>query len=59
LKLLSCPIVEVHLSDPKTREKFRHHSYITPLAAEVISEQGAAGYIQAIEKIKEYIKISN
>ena len=56
LKLLSCPIVEVHLSDPKSREEFRRHSYITPLAAKVISGRGAAGYVQAIEKIKEYIK---
>ena len=51
LKLHDCPIVEVHLSDPKTREKFRHLSYISPLAQAVIKGKGAAGYPQAIERI--------
>lgn len=49
LKLLSCPVVEVHLSDPETREEFRHHSYIAPLAAKIIKGHGAEGYKQAIE----------
>jgi 3-dehydroquinate dehydratase-2 len=49
LKLLSCPIVEVHISDPMAREEFRHHSYVTPVATEVITGQGADGYRQAIE----------
>jgi 3-dehydroquinate dehydratase-2 len=56
LKLLSCPIGEVHLSNPKEREEFRHHSYITPVAAFVIAGQGAQGYIQAIEKIEKLIQ---
>lgn len=51
LKLHDCPIVEVHLSDPETREKFRHLSYISPLAQAVIKGKGAAGYSQAIEMI--------
>jgi len=49
LKLHSCPIIEVHLSDPETREEFRHFSYITPLATQVIKGNGAVGYTQAIE----------
>lgn len=51
LKLLSVPIIEVHLSDPKTREKFRHHSYIEPLAALVIAGKGAEGYGQALDAL--------
>lgn len=51
LKLLDCPIIEVHISDPQTREEFRHHSYITPLATEVIAGKGVDGYKQAIEII--------
>ncbi len=51
LKLHACPIIEVHLSDPETREEFRHLSYISPLAQEVIKGIGAAGYPQAIEII--------
>lgn len=49
LKLHDCPIIEVHLSDPETREEFRHLSYISPLARDVIKGKGAAGYPQAIE----------
>lgn len=56
LKLHSCPIIEVHLSDPSKREEFRHFSYITPIAQQVIAGKGAQGYVQAIEKIKELIQ---
>lgn len=55
LKLLSCPIIEVHLSDPETREEFRHHSYITPVATEVIKGKGADGYKEAIEIIAKHL----
>ena len=50
LKLLSVPIIEVHLSDPATREPFRHTSYIEPLAKEVIKGQGAQGYVLALQR---------
>ena len=50
LKLLSVPIIEVHLSDPSKREDFRHHSYIESLAKEVIKGQGAQGYVLALER---------
>ncbi len=51
LKLLEMPIIEVHLTDPATREDFRHHSYVSSLAAKIIKGQGAAGYSQAIEAL--------
>lgn len=53
LKLLSVPVIEVHLSDPKTREPFRHHSYVEPVAAAVIAGHGAEGYVMALEQIAE------
>lgn len=56
LKLHSCPIIEVHLSNPQEREEFRHFSYITPLAQQIISGKGAAGYIQAIEILNKISK---
>ena len=55
LKLLEVPIIEVHLSNPKEREEFRHNSYIEPLAAEVIAGQGAGGYAVALEKLAELL----
>lgn len=51
LKILSVPIIEVHLSNPKEREAFRHHSYIEPLAEAVVAGQGADGYAQALTKL--------
>lgn len=50
LKLLSCPIIEVHLSDPETREDFRHFSYIASVATHVVKGHGAQGYLMAMEK---------
>lgn len=52
LKLLSVPIIEVHISNPKEREAFRHHSYIEPLAAQVIAGHGARGYEMALDSLK-------
>lgn len=55
LKMLTCPIIEVHLSDPQTREDFRHHSFITPVAQKVIKGKGTQGYVEAIEAIADIL----
>ncbi len=55
LKLLDMPIIEVHISDPKARDDFRHKSYIEPLAVHVIAGQGVDGYVLALEKIAEVL----
>ena len=49
LKTLDIPIIEVHISDPKTREEFRHNSYVEPLAKDVVAGKGVDGYVQALE----------
>lgn len=51
LKLHSVPVVEVHLTNPKEREDFRHFSYIEPLAALTIAGEGAPGYARAVEEM--------
>ena len=51
LKILTIPIVEVHLSNLFTREEFRHHSYITPIAKGLICGFGADSYLLAIRSI--------
>jgi 3-dehydroquinate dehydratase-2 len=54
LKLLAgIPIVEVHLSNPKEREPFRHFSYIEPLAVAHFAGHGAQGYVMALEALAE------
>ena len=55
LKMLDCPIIEVHFSDPEVREEFRHISYITPLAQKVFKGLGKDGYTQAIEFLAKHI----
>lgn len=55
LKLHDVPIIEVHISDPKKREKFRHFSYIEPLASEIIAGEGAHGYEIALEKLAKLL----
>lgn len=51
LKCISCPVIEVHLSNPKEREPFRHHSYIEPLAQKVFVGEGIQGYIKAVNHL--------
>jgi len=49
LEIAAIPVVEVHLSDIHKREEFRHHSYVSLIAKEVICGQGAQGYILALD----------
>ncbi|HEX5589088.1 MAG TPA: type II 3-dehydroquinate dehydratase [Candidatus Limnocylindrales bacterium] len=45
------PFIEVHLSDPSTREAFRHVNFIADVAIASIVGQGARGYDLALERI--------
>ena len=49
LKTLIIPVVECHLSDPKTREDFRHRSYVSLAADEVVAGLGAQSYVVAVK----------
>lgn len=51
LKLTGLPVAEVHISDPKTREPFRHVSYIEPVARVHVAGKGGAGYAEALDKL--------
>ena len=46
-------VVEVHLSNPKDRDDFRHFSYIEPLAFAHFAGHGAKGYIMALQALAE------
>jgi 3-dehydroquinate dehydratase-2 len=56
LKILTIPVIEVHLSNPAEREAFRHHSYIAPLARDVIAGAGPEGYVMALESLDKLLK---
>ncbi len=49
--LLSCPVIEVHLSNIYKRESFRHHSYVSDVATGQIAGLGTIGYELAIRSI--------
>ena len=48
VKGVSIPTVEVHISDPDTREEFRHVSYIRAACVETIRGHGLEGYLEAL-----------
>ncbi len=45
------PTIEVHISNVHAREAFRHHSYLSPVAAGVIVGLGAYGYESGIRAL--------
>jgi len=45
------PFWEVHLSDPSTREPFRHINFLHDVAVESIVGQGKRGYLRALEAV--------
>ena len=45
------PFIEVHLSDPSTREAFRQVNFLADVALASIVGQGARGYHLALERI--------
>ena len=50
------PTVEVHLSNIYTREDFRHHSYIAPIAIGQISGFGADSYRLGLQALANYLR---
>ena len=49
LKAVAIPAVEVHISDPDTREDFRKVSYIRAACVKTIKGHGFDGYLEAID----------
>ena len=55
LKNVNCPIIEVHISNPHTREDFRHFSYVTYAATGTITGLGVNGYLTAIDAMADML----
>jgi 3-dehydroquinate dehydratase-2 len=49
IKSIKTPVIEVHLSNPLTREEFRHESFVGRAARGTISGFGALSYMLALE----------
>ena len=53
LEIAGLPAVEVHLSDIRSREKWRRHSVLEGIAIGAISGKGPDGYLEALEMLKQ------
>lgn len=51
LRSFNGPIVEVHLSDPRRREGWRHASVVAPVASGTVAGFGRLGYRLAVEAV--------
>jgi 3-dehydroquinate dehydratase-2 len=49
IKSVKVPVIEVHLSNPHTRESFRHKSYVGMAAKATVAGFGAQSYVLALE----------
>jgi len=50
---VAIPFIEVHITNVHAREAFRHHSYLSEVAAGVIVGLGVAGYRMAVQAAVE------
>lgn len=51
IRAITCPVIEVHISDIYARESFRHHSYLSEACVKQINGHGLKGYKLAIEHL--------
>ena len=49
VKGIATPVIEVHLSDPESREPFRHTDLVALAATKLIKGEGARGYSLALD----------
>lgn len=49
ISAVSLPTVEVHISDPDSREPFRHTSYLRDIAVLTVKGHGLDGYTEAMD----------
>lgn len=54
IKAIKTPVIEVHLSNPHTREAFRHTSYVGQAARGTIAGFGALSYLLALEAASRF-----
>lgn len=56
VKAVSIPTVEVHISDPDTRDEFRKISYIRQACVKTVKGLGFEGYLVALRYLAESLK---
>lgn len=56
VKSVGIPTVEVHISDPDSREDFRHVSYIRAACVATIKGHGLEGYLEALRLLCDIVR---
>lgn len=55
---VNIPFIEVHLSNPHSREEFRHHSFLSDIAVGTIAGFGKNSYLLATRAAAEHLNYS-
>lgn len=55
---VNIPFIEVHLSNPHSREEFRHHSFLSDIAVGTIAGFGKSSYLLATRAAAEHLNYS-
>ena len=55
VKAVGIPTVEIHISDPDTREDFRHISYIRAACIATVRGHGLPGYLEALRLLVNHL----
>jgi len=50
------PVVEVHISNPQSRESWRHTSVVAPVAIGTIAGFGQQSYVLSVQAIVHYLE---
>ena len=56
VKAVGIPTVEVHISDPDSREEFRHVSYVRQACIDTVKGRGLEGYLEALRLLRDRAK---
>jgi 3-dehydroquinate dehydratase II len=56
LEIAALPTIEVHLSDPLSREPFRHVSVVADLCFATVRGRGPDGYGEALELMRAHLE---
>ena len=59
LKAIAIPAVEIHISDPDSREEFRHVSYVRSACVKTICGHGLNGYLEAVDFLIDHLSEAN
>lgn len=58
LAAVGLPVVEVHLTNPKAREAFRHRSFVAPISLGTVAGFGKSSYLLGLRGLVAHLATS-